>query len=275
MRISRIRHIVTAALAGAGVALSACGGVPVEGKESSAAQLRRAAFEASAVESALRADPACAGTNENFGAVMRDLLERYNTLASSRGMALAWHPDAPEGAVSALVCRGAPVAAYAQGRSVALSEGLLWTLAAAAQARGRYPEDDAAFTRALDEIAAAAHGGAVSLHVTPAGMDGPLFRSALAFVLYHELGHAELGHTREMDDGYGVQAHPEREIQADLFAAWAVDAAGIPPEGAQVVFALMERLEPEGVSGHEEPWRRASAIHLAADGGLSLLLAYP
>lgn len=260
------------AFAGAGLALSACGGAPVEGKESPAVPPRRAAIEPSAVETALRADPACAGTNENFGAVTRDLLERYNTLASARGMALAWHPDAPEGAVSALVCREAPAAAYAQGRTVALSEGLLWTLAAAAQARERHQGDDAAFGRALDEIAGLAHAG----RVPPAAADGGLFRSALAFVLYHELGHAELGHTRDADDGYGINTHPEREIQADLFAAWAMDAAGIPPDGAQVVFALLERLEPEGVSGHEDPWRRASAIHRAADWDrFSLLLAYP
>ena len=73
-----------------------------------------------------------------------------------------------------------------------------------------------------------------ALNTAAPGWGGePAFRSALAFVIYHEIGHAALGHSAiavENGGGFG----PPEEIDADQFAYDAMAAAGIGYAGVEL-----------------------------------------
>lgn len=73
-----------------------------------------------------------------------------------------------------------------------------------------------------------------ALSGTAAGWGGePAFQSAVAFVIYHEIGHAALGHSASAIENGGGFGPPE-EIEADQFAYDAMAAAGIGYAGVEL-----------------------------------------
>ena len=244
-------------------------------------------------ESLLRSDPSCGRANEEFAPVILLIIERFNEIAdegnlAARGATLvhAGHPDMP-GGVSVRVCADSRVAAYAYRNTVALHEGLIRMLETAAEAVDVLGVGTAGLEERLDEIASNAQRGlfengrgksSEKPGVVPADQGlsaeaSELFTSAVAFVLYHELGHAQLWRAGEGRASPEIEnaLSPYAELEADFFAANLMRPAGFSMKGAELVFAILERISPQGSLGHPNSWERASTV-LGTDQGETALL---
>ena len=201
-----------------------------------------------------RFDPECPGqVSTDYLGIIDNSISRFNS---------AYPPDSSTGKVSSLVygqswdnsstappghgpvvmiCGSRDIFAFSHGREVSVSQGLLAMLEQSTD-RVEYPS---------------------------AGMTGPteqggLLESALAFIIYHELGHIYLGHT--IPAGGQLQGAGQccaEEIQADLFAASALRKAGYPMDGASLVFEFLERTNPDGTPAHPGARLRHSLISAA------------
>ena len=190
-----------------------------------------------AEEKALRSNPACKEAPPRYFSSMVKIIERFNdgVVSWQDTPHFAHHPGQADG-ISVLVCTDGRVAAYAYPKTVAVHDQLLTAL-----------EDGA--TRF-----ASANSGENS---------DVLFRSALAFVIYHELGHAELGHPYiiAQESSSGAFSTSLLELKADAYAASALHAAGFSIEGAEIVFDLLEKTNPTGAIYH--PTSNERAVYLS------------
>ena len=149
----------------------------------------------------------CGTAKSAFAPDVNGLIEKLNpflaaraaTTGSPSAAALLNNPPRGEDQVGVYLCAGLSEPAYTIHRTVFFNAGFIDALNAAAPGWG----------------------------------GEPAFRSALAFVLYHEIGHAALGHSAaalENGGGFG----PPEEIAADQFAYDAMAAAGIGYSGVEL-----------------------------------------
>ncbi len=183
-------------------------------------------------EKSLNANPICGEAGDGFKSVMLEIVDRFNQAAKDIGAATsikfipAGYPDSPDG-ISVRVCADSRIAAYAYSRTVAIHEGLLTIL--------KESTDGA----------------------TDADKAESLFTSAVAFVLYHELGHIHLSHT-SLDDSALLNTAPE--FEADMFAAMVMRATGYSMEGVDLVFSVLDLINPSGSLRHPASWERAEMV---------------
>lgn len=298
MRKSPIHSIRVILLMSSFLAVAACGVTPeeiqqnesgAEVSDSRQAESFNAARsdELSDEELELRSDPACGAADARFEDVIIEILDIYNESVagnddgSSSQIPLAGHPDAPEDGdetgIAVLACDDSLIAAYAYSRTVVVNEGLLTMLSEASYAAGLYSEDPEALGRALDDIVYYALRNSFGVVITQADIDslsesgefsriaGYMFSSAVAFVIYHELGHSYMGHTlKAIDDG--APADSTHETQADIFAAASIIKTGLPMDGVDLVFSILDRISPEGSLSHPSSLKRASAVQRVTRG---------
>ncbi|MBI5638326.1 MAG: hypothetical protein HZA03_10195 [Nitrospinae bacterium] len=149
----------------------------------------------------------CGNAKSSFAPEVNGLVEKINPYLAARAVtanapltaSLLNNPPRGEEQIGVYLCAGLPRPAYTVHRAVFLSAGFIDALNGAAPGWG----------------------------------GEPAFRSALAFVLYHEIGHAALGHSAaalENGGGFG----PPEEIEADQFAYDAMAAAGIGYAGVEL-----------------------------------------
>ncbi len=149
----------------------------------------------------------CGVAKSPSAAEIAGIVEKINPYLAARGAAAADpvtaavlnNPPHGDGQIAVYLCSGLPQAAYTVHRSVFLS------------------------TDFIDALAGAAPGWGGE----------PAFQSALAFVIYHEIGHAALGHSANALENGGSFGPPE-EIEADQFAYDAMSAAGIGYSGVEL-----------------------------------------
>lgn len=280
------------------LAVAACGLTPVENQQDKSGvgasdQYRTQNFDAarsgelSADELDLRSDPACGAADARFEDVIIEILEIYNESVAgnddgaSGRVPLAGHPDAPEdgdeAGVSVLACDDSLIAAYAYNRTVVVNTGLLTMLSQASYAAGLYSEDSEALEMALDDIVYYALRNDTGYLLAPEDIDslsqseefsrvtGDMFSSAVAFVIYHELGHSYMGHTA-IAAGSGAPADSTHEIEADIFAAASIMKTGLPMDGVDLVFSILDRISPEGSLSHPSSLKRASIVQRVTRG---------
>lgn len=149
----------------------------------------------------------CGIAKSAFAAEVKGLVEKINPYFAARAVAanapltasLLNNPPHGDEQIGVYLCAGLARPAYAVHRSVFVSADFIDALNAAASGWG-------------GESA---------------------FRSALTFVIYHEIGHAALGHSAtalENGGGFG----PPEEIEADQFAYDAMAAVGIGYAGVDL-----------------------------------------
>lgn len=149
----------------------------------------------------------CGTAKSSFAPEVSGLVDKINPYLAMRALAtpapaaaaLLNNPPHGDEQVGIYLCAGLAQPAYTVHRSVFLS---------------------ADFIKALDGAA-------------PGWGGEPVFRSALAFVIYHEIGHAALGHSAAAVENGGGFGPPE-EIAADQFAYDAMAAAGIGYAGVEL-----------------------------------------
>ncbi|VAX24080.1 hypothetical protein MNBD_NITROSPINAE04-1635 [hydrothermal vent metagenome] len=299
MKISQSNLIRSILLLSSFLAVAACGVTPVQSQQSASGTLvsnsrQSESFSAARLaglsddELEIRSDPNCGVAEARFEGVIVDVLDKFNEFVarSDEGVSgqipLAGHPSAPEdgddAGISALVCDDSILAAYAYNRTVVVNEGLLAMLWQAAWASALYSEDPEALDMALDDIAYYALTDSSDDLITNEDIDGlsksgdfsriagDLFSSAVAFVIYHELGHSYMGHALSVADD-GALEDSAHEIEADIFAASSMKRAGLPIDGADLVFSILGRINPEGSFGHPSSLKRASVVERVAHGG--------
>jgi hypothetical protein len=176
-----------------------------------------------------------------------------------------------------LACDDSLIAAYAYSKTVIVNEGLLTMLSEASFAAAIYSEDPDALDIALDDIVYYALRNIFGVVITKEDIDnlsaseessliaGELFSSAVAFVIYHELGHSYMGHTVTGDDG-GAMTDSTREIEADIFAAASIMKVGLPMNGVDLIFSILDRISPEGSLSHPSSLTRASVVERVTRG---------
>jgi len=128
------------------------------------------------------------------------LEKRTDILPPVRGAYLLDNPPRVEDRIGVYLCSGMEANAFTLYRSVYLSNDFIGRLKDAAPARG--------------------------------GTDA--YTSALAFVLYHEMGHAALNHSAVKIRAGAPQFDLPQELQADQFAYDAMAAAGIGLKGTEL-----------------------------------------
>lgn len=146
----------------------------------------------------------CGTAKSPFTPEVSGLIEKLNPFLAARAAvpsaaALLNNPPRGEEQVGVYLCGGLAQPAYTIHRTVFFNAGFIEVLNAAASGWG----------------------------------GEPAFRSALAFILYHEIGHAALGHSAaalESGGGFG----PPEEVAADQFAYDAMAAAGIGYSGVEL-----------------------------------------
>lgn len=204
-----------------------------------------------------------------FGPMMDEIADRFNQAASvakQNGFEFdyAGHPDAP-GGVSIQSCADGRIAASASTSQVRISDGLLLLLAGSAEAR-------IATGGAGDEFNARLDGLIKTITEGPDGPSEPelsgeamnLASSAVAFVVYHELGHTQMARlTAEPGDQASV------EMKADIFAVHAMKETGYDMSGVDLVFDALSRAVPSGSMNHPSTTERAG-IALRAGRGETL-----
>lgn len=244
--------------------------------------------ELSGDELEIRSDPNCGLADVRFEGVIVEVLDKFNEFVArsadgvSDQIPLAGHPSAPEdgddAGISVVACDDSLISAYAYNRTVVVSEGLLAMLSQAAWASALYSDDPEALDMALDDIVYYALTDSSGDLITKEDIDGlsksgdfsriagDLFSSAVAFVIYHELGHSYMGHALSVADG-GAPEDSTHEIEADIFAASSMKRAGLSIDGADLVFSILDRINPEGSFGHPSSIKRASVVERVAHGG--------
>ncbi len=296
MKISRSNLVRSILLLSSFMVVAACGVTPVQSQQSESGALvsnsrQSESFSAARLaglsddELELRSDPACGLADVRFEGVIVEVIDKFNEFVarSAEGVLdhipLAGHPDAPEDGdgpgISALVCDDSLISAYAYNRTVVVSEGLLAVLWQAAWASALYSDDPEALDMALDDIVYYALTDSSDDLITKEDIDGlsksgdfsriagDLFSSAVAFVIYHELGHSYMGHALSVADG-GAPEDSTHEIEADIFAASSIKRAGLSIDGADLVFSILDRINPEGSFGHPSSLKRASVVERVA-----------
>ncbi|VAX19479.1 hypothetical protein MNBD_NITROSPINAE02-925 [hydrothermal vent metagenome] len=216
--------------------LGACGMNPVEssntsspGKDDSIAALS-AWNKLTLEENRLLADPLCLEVDKEYGPMIATILERHNKALAqisgftSQNLLKAGYPDY-QGGVSLRVCDDPNIYAYSYPKTVALHTGLLKTLKEAAG-------------------------------------EEYLFASSAAFVIYHELGHIQMGHAGRsgvLGEASGAML-PFSEIEADMFAATVLQKAGYSMEGVDLVFSVLSQINPAGSAVHPPSWERLERV---------------
>ena len=154
------------------------------------------------------------------------MIARFNAMAKdddngfASNLTLAGHPDI-DGGISVRVCSDSQIAAYAYLETVAIHEGLLYMLKDASDSDN-------------------------------------LFESAVAFVIYHELWHTQMGDAALTGNDTFI------ELEADFFAMHAIKKVGYDTAGAEIVFSVLLQVNPDGSSRHPTALERAEAIEVAA-----------
>ncbi len=176
-------------------------------------------------EHALRMNPTCGEADEEFLPSILEIIERFNTMAEnddsfSPRLTLAGHPDL-DGGISVRVCSDSQISAHAYLETVAIHDGLLYTL----------KESSASET---------------------------IFKSAVAFVIYHELWHAQMG------DAAISPNDTLMELKADFFAMNAIEKVGYDTAGAELLFSVLAKVNPGGSPHHLTATERAEAIDVAS-----------
>lgn len=149
----------------------------------------------------------CGIAKSSFAPDVKGLVDQINPYLAMRAVTTATPPSAallnnpPHGneQIGVYLCTGLAQPAYTVHRSVFLSVD---------------------FVNALNKAA-------------PGWGGEPAFRSALAFLIYHEIGHAALGHSAAVIENGGGFGPPE-EMEADQFAYDAMAAAGIGYAGVEL-----------------------------------------
>lgn len=214
---------------------------------------------------------ACGAAEGVFGAMMDDIASRFNQAVDSArqsGLDLDYtgHPDAP-GGVSIQVCADGKIAASASTSRVFISDGLLCLLAGSAEARISAGDFGEEFSARLDNLITTITDSA-SMQTAPALSANALnlASSAVAFVVYHEIGHTQMAKLAPSSDG-GDQTGAE--TKADIFAAQAMTKAGYDMNGVDLVFETLQRAVPSGSMDHPSTEERAG-IALKASRGETL-----
>lgn len=192
-------------------------------------------------EAKILRDPVCGLAPDRYRAIIVEIVDRFNlaVVTPQNAPLLVGHPDQEDG-IAAIICADGKIAAYAYPKTVVLHDGLL----------------DALADEAMNHTKIVKKGG-------PTEEWEALFISSVAFVLYHELAHAELDHAKLVagDDYTDRYAASYIELSADAFGAASVKAAGFSLEGAELVFALLERINPTGAISHPSSIERAFQLY--------------
>lgn len=258
-------------------ALSACGsaGSPADGASFApggpASQNRLAEKTSNQTPPVALTEQICGAAQGVFGPMMDEIARRFNqaTLMARQGGAdldYAGHPDAP-GGVSIRACADGKIAASSSRSQVFISDGLLRLLARAAQARISTGDSVEEFNARLDDLIKATTEGSHDVgetELSTAAMD--LASSSVAFVVYHELGHTQMG---KLTAGADVGNEASTEMKADIFAVRAMKEAGYDLSGVDLVFETLQRAVPSGAMNHPSTAERAG-IALKASRGETL-----
>lgn len=216
--------------------LGACGMEPVESStqsslsEDNSQALSKAQTRLAEEESRLLSDPLCFTADEEYKPMIAAILDRHNKALleksnlPSRNYLKAGYPDYP-GGISLRVCDDQNVYAYSYSKTVILHSGLLQTLKEEAE-------------------------------------DEELFASAVAFVIYHELGHIQMGHTERATSFNDINGKTNLfpEIEADMFAATVLQMGGYSLAGVDLVFSVLHRINPAGSAAHPPSWERLERV---------------
>lgn len=203
--------------------------------------------------------------------MMDEIAHRFNqaALTARQGgvdLDYAGHPDAP-GGVSIQACADGRIAASASKSQVFISDGLLWLLAGSAEARIATGDSGDEFNARLDDLIKTITEGSHSQSGPELSADALyLASSAVAFVVYHELGHTQMARLAP-EASAGDQA--SAEMKADIFAVRAMKEAGYDMGGVDIVFETLQRAVPSGSMNHPSTPERAG-IALRAGRGETL-----
>ncbi|VAX17158.1 hypothetical protein MNBD_NITROSPINAE01-726 [hydrothermal vent metagenome] len=175
-------------------------------------------------ENALRMNPECGEADEEFLPAILEIIERFNTMAESDDsfspkLTLAGHPNL-DGGISVRVCADSQISAHAYLETVAIHDGLLHMLKESA-------------------------------------VSETIFESAVAFVIYHELWHTQMG------DAALSTNDTLMELTADFFAMNTIEKVGYDTTGAELVFSVLIKVNPGGSPHHMTATERAEAIEVA------------